>query len=212
QQKEGTGAADPVVLVREVEARLGDARLDEVAAALPGALDQLVQRAELDRVRGASLRAGGLHPVLEPVVAKRALVHAPVAAELALGDHAEAVACDGRLEEVRALPGRRSGPGWRRRRGSALLALLARVRRLLHDEGDVAPGVRVQFAGVVVGVPGPGESVLGNEVPLLAGDLAGFAADADRRVGEEAEPRLRLCLVGLDAVARLHASSPTVRG
>src|SRR5207248_2587254 len=32
-------------------------------------------------------------------------------------------------------------------------------------------------------------------VPLLAGDLAGLAADADRRVGEEAHPLLRLVAV-----------------
>ena len=35
------------------------------------------------------------------------------------------------------------------------------------------------------------QAVLGDEVPLLAGDLAGLAADADRGVGEEADPLLR---------------------
>src|SRR5205823_6263006 len=96
-----------------------------------------------------------------------------------------------------------------------------------HDSAELGAEDRprradVEAAGVGavlahVGLHQPAEVLLAlldrvRRLLLDAGDLAGFAADADRRVGEEAEPRLRLCLVGLDAVARLHASSPTVRG
>ena len=49
----------------------------------------------------------------------------------------------------------------------------------------VAPVLGVQAAGVVVAVA-EGRLVAGELVPLLAGDLAGLAADADARVGEEA--------------------------
>src|SRR5699024_5164387 len=55
----------------------------------------------------------------------------------------------------------------------------------LLDEGDVAPGARTEVAGVVVGVRRQPEVVHRQRVPLLARDLAGLAADADRGVGEE---------------------------
>src|SRR5207244_4100513 len=71
------------------KARVVDARLAEVLEPSVRALEQLVQRAELDRLRRARLGACRLEPVLEPVVAERALVHAAVAADLALRDHAE---------------------------------------------------------------------------------------------------------------------------
>ena len=47
-------------------------------------------------------------------------------------------------------------------------------------------------AAVVVGLAGEAQVVGRHLVPLLAGDLAGLAADADRGVGEEADPLLRL--------------------
>ena len=81
---------------------------------------------------------------------------------------------------------------------------------LLLDERDVAPGVRAERAGVVVRVARPDEAVLGDEVPLLAGDLAGLAADADRRVGEEADrarARRRSRRQLAHAAARAHARS-----
>src|SRR5262249_640751 len=53
-------------------------------------------------------------------------------------------------------------------------------------ELDVAPVLVVELAGVVVAVAEPGR-VAGELVPLLARDLAGLAADAERRVGEEAD-------------------------
>src|SRR4029453_2683814 len=58
----------------------------------------------------------------------------------------------------------------------------------LLDERDVAPRGRVQLARVVERFAGPREPVGREHVPLLARDLARLAADADRRVREEAEP------------------------
>src|SRR5256885_4641196 len=75
-------------------------------------------------------------------------------------------------------------------------------RLALLDEGDVAPGVRAELGGVVVGLTGPGEAVLRDEVPLLAGDLARLAADADRRVREEPHAGLLLGPVPLRAGRR----------
>src|SRR5207248_3292111 len=71
---------------------------------------------------------------------------------------------------------------------------------LLLDERDVPPGVGRELAGVVVRVPAPDGSVCGNEVPLLARDLAGLAPDADRGVREEADAFLLLVGVRLPAV------------
>src|SRR5206468_6082520 len=56
----------------------------------------------------------------------------------------------------------------------------------LFDKGHVAPGVGRELPGVVVALPREPDIVGGQVVPLLAGDLAGLAADADGRVGEEA--------------------------
>src|SRR5205085_160749 len=70
-------------------------------------------------------------------------------------------------------------------------------RLSLLGEGNVAPGVGAEVRGVVVRLPRPDQAVLGDEVPFLAGDLAGLAADADGGVGEEAHPRLRLVAVGV---------------
>ena len=43
------------------------------------------------------------------------------------------------------------------------------------------------MAGVVVGIARPNEAVIGHLVPFLARDLARLAADADGRIGEEAD-------------------------
>ena len=43
------------------------------------------------------------------------------------------------------------------------------------------------MAGVVVGISRPMETVIRHFVPFLAGDFAGLAADANARVGEEAD-------------------------
>jgi len=66
------------------------------------------------------------------------------------------------------------------------------------------PAVGVQLLGVVVRHAGEQQTVLGDEVPLLASDLAGLAADADAGVGEETHPlRMRLiACVPTDVVER----------
>src|SRR5439155_11588298 len=66
-----------------------------------------------------------------------------------------------------------------------------RLQRL--DEAHVAPGVRPERAGVVVGAALAELGAVGGQVvPLLAGHLARLAPDAHRRVGEEAHaPALR---------------------
>ena len=43
------------------------------------------------------------------------------------------------------------------------------------------------MAGVVVGIPGPGETVVWHFVPFLARDFASFAADADTGISKEAD-------------------------
>src|SRR5205085_10559153 len=63
----------------------------------------------------------------------------------------------------------------------------AAVRPHLLDECHVSPAVGAQLAGVVVGAVEIADVVDGDVVPLLAGDLARLAADADRGVGEEAD-------------------------
>jgi len=64
--------------------------------------------------------------------------------------------------------------------------VLGADRDPLLDERDVTPAVRSQRTAVVVGLAGEPARLVGNVVPFLAGDLAGLAPDADRRVGEEA--------------------------
>jgi hypothetical protein len=204
------------------------ARLLEGGHAAVRPLQQLVERPELDRVGGARLCAGRLEPVLEPVVAEGALVHAAVAADLPLGDHAERARRDAVAAAVADVVLDQDGPelGPHDRAGRAdveaagVRAVLADVGRhqppqavgavphALFDEGDVTPAVRVQLAGVVVRVAGPDEPVVGHEVPLLAGDLAGLAADADRRVGEEPDAGLDLEPVGRVAVGGSHSARP----
>jgi hypothetical protein len=55
------------------------------------------------------------------------------------------------------------------------------------DEGDMTPGGRAEIAGIVVTHAGEAEIVHRQLVPLLAGDLARFTADAEGGIGEEAE-------------------------
>ena len=42
------------------------------------------------------------------------------------------------------------------------------------------------MAGVVVGISRPRESIIRHLIPFFARDFASFAADANRRIGEEA--------------------------
>src|SRR5205814_8570743 len=79
--------------------------------------------------------------------------------------------------------------------------LVVSARRLaLFDECNVSPRVRAERRRVVVRLPGPDQSVFRDHVPFFARDLAGLAADADRRVGEEAYARLLFIAVGPDDV------------
>src|SRR5262249_24212446 len=159
---------------------------------------QLVDLAELDRLRRARLRARGLEPALEPVVTERALPGAAVlvnaeerhdqalvarrarpgalvehaqrtsrerepaaGAHVALHDDGAELAAEeraGRTDlETRGVGAvladvRRHQPPQRlrvERRGLAVEP----ERRLLLDEGDVAPGVRAERRGVVVALP-----------------------------------------------------------
>src|SRR3954471_24074978 len=205
---------------------------------------QLVDLPELDRVGRARLRAGGLVPAFEPVVAERAFPDPAVLLlpedrqvqgrllgrprrQLTLVEDAErtgwdavaAAVADVLLHHDRPVLGAEERSGRADVEAGRMRAVLADVgahqpaksvvgtridprlvaveaqRRALLDEGDVAPRVRSQLGGVVVGLAAPEQPVLRNQIPFLAGDLAGLAADADRRVGEEAHARLRLLAV-----------------
>src|SRR5256884_129447 len=152
----------------------------------------------------AGHRARGLQPHLEPVVAERAFlrrtghrvdVDDP---ERACGDARPAAVADVRLNHDGVEFGTDDGAGGTHLQASCLDAMLADVAHHqpaavvgtleLLDEADVPPVDTVQLAGVVVAVAGevPDPAVRGRElVPFLARDLARFATDANRGVGEE---------------------------
>src|ERR1051325_7632342 len=65
-------------------------------------------------------------------------------------------------------------------RGHALTAFAD-----FFDELDVTPCRRREPAGIVVTVTGKPESLRGKRVPFLASHFTGFAADAERRIGEK---------------------------
>ena len=58
---------------------------------------------------------------------------------------------------------------------------------ILLEEQDMSPGRCAEVAGVVVGISRPCEAVVRHLVPFLARDFASLAADANTRVGEEAD-------------------------
>src|SRR3954451_21998279 len=249
EQEEGAEASDPVVVVGPVQPRLALPGRGQALKPGLGALAQLVESAELDRVRRAGLRAGRLLARAEAVVAERALPDAAVV--LALVEHPErarrhavaAAVADVLLDddgaELRAEQ-RARGADLEARGVRAVLAdvgghepahVAEVVRELaaggvvdqrvldpvldpdglaLLDERDVAPGVRAEPARVVHRPARVHEPVLGHMVPLLAGDLARLAADADARVGEEADARPRLAAVGAD-LKRSAAHPPALR-
>jgi hypothetical protein len=112
------------------------------------------------------------------------------------GDAIPAAIADVLLDDDRAELGaeeRAGGTDLEARRRRAVLAHVRgheparRAVAVLFDERDVAPRVGPERPGVVVGVPGEVQAVLGDVVPLLACNLARLAADADRRIGEEAD-------------------------
>src|SRR5262249_20322509 len=153
---------------------------------------------ELDRLRRARLRAGRLHAVLQPVVTEGALLGDVVDRvdldhpERAGRDAVAAAVADVRRDHDRVELGPDDRAGRADLEAAGLDAVLADVAHHqpaplravgaeLLDELDVAPVRAVEAAGVVVGVAGErvGAAVYRRQlVPLVAGDLAGLAADA----------------------------------
>jgi hypothetical protein len=64
---------------------------------------------------------------------------------------------------------------------------LVSLGAILFKEEDVTPGRGAEMAGVVVGISGPGKTVVGHLVPFFASDFARFASNAEGRVGKEAD-------------------------
>src|SRR5213595_3056817 len=182
----------------------GDTLGLELSDAFLGAGPQLGNRPELDRVGGTGLGARRLEAHLEPVVAQGALLgrarhrvdvdHA----ERARGNAGPAPVAHVGLDHHRVELGADDRAGGAHLQASRLDAVLAHVAHHqpaavvgsleLLDEAHVPPVDAIQLAGVVVAVAGelPHTAVLGRElVPFLARDLARFAADANRGVGEE---------------------------
>ena len=58
---------------------------------------------------------------------------------------------------------------------------------ILFKEQDVTPCRCAEMASVVIGISRPRETVIRHVIPFFAGDFAGFAADADGRIGEKAD-------------------------
>ena len=171
QQEERAVAADAVVgVVRRRAAPRSTPASCSCSTRRAGALAQLLQLAELDRVGRARLGAGRLLPDAEPVVAERALEDAPVVLALvedAVGARRDAVAaavadvrparrrcrtrCGTSRRSGRRRGRRRACSACRRRRTSASgsrrpsrwkFVIVAAERRALLDEGDVAPACR----------------------------------------------------------------------
>jgi hypothetical protein len=191
-----------------IDIRIGHPGGVELRDTPAGAVTELVQRPELDRLGRAGLGAGGNEARLLTVVAERALERAAVvgpavddaertgydavaaavadvglyvdAAELRPDDRAGGT----RLEAARRLAmladvGReRPGPPFRR------IAAAARHDWLL-DELHMPPGGVAERERVVVRETAPAQPVLGDVVPLLASHFARLAADAERGVSEE---------------------------
>src|SRR3954468_7828887 len=148
QEEERTETAGQLVgpgVARPVEVRaIQPARVQRRHAPLRH-FDELVVRAELDRVRRARLRARGLEPVLEPVVTQRALRGPPVVRVAVdhperTGGHAVAAAvADVRLHDH----GLELGADQRARRARVEAA---RVRAVLADVRHEEPLVELRDA------------------------------------------------------------------
>src|SRR4051794_32024154 len=134
QQEERPESTDAVVWVMAVEPGVGMAAIVQLTLACRSTFKELVQLAELDRVRGASLGTGRLHIVLQPVVAERALPHTTVL--LALVEHTEGArdhAVTTAVEDVllyddRPELGAEKGTRWTDIEAAGLGAVLADVR------------------------------------------------------------------------------------
>src|SRR5258708_16600962 len=205
QQIEGVQPAEHL-LVSAVEIRLALPRLVQLLHARLRSLSKLADGPKLNRLGRAGFRAGGLHPALQPVVTERALLRG-VRNRVDV-DHAERTGRDAVAAPVAGVrlddDGVELGSDDRARRADfkaggvgTMLAHVAHhqpspvlpVLGELLDELDVAPMDAIQSAGVVVAVPTQRvRAAVGARqlIPFFAGHLAGFAADADRRVCVEA--------------------------
>src|SRR5712691_1816856 len=203
EEIERVEAAERSTGVGAVQLGLGALRL-ELVDPLLGPRAQLGDRAELDRVGRARLRAGGLEPHLEPIVAQGALLcrarHRIDVddAERAGGDTGATAVADVGLDHHRVELRADDGAGGTHLQAPRLDAVLAHIAHHqpaavvgaleLLDEADVTPVDAVEAAGVVVAVPGElaqAAVLRGELVPFLARDLTRLAADAHRGVGEE---------------------------
>src|SRR3990172_8524359 len=185
--------------IRAVELRVIEAhRLERLHAArrLP---DQLLPEPELDRVGRARLGARGPEPVVDPVVAERALPHRPglvVEAhdpEGAGGDAVTTAVAHVLVDVDRPELGPVDRARGTRLEAPRLGAVLAHVRheqpgqvavrlRVLHEPHE--PVRLVGEVAVVLVAAGPLGHLGAQLVPLLACDLAGAAPDAQGGVGE----------------------------
>ena len=68
------------------------------------------------------------------------------------------------------------------RRTDDLISFLS----ILFEEQNMSPCRGPETACVIVGISAPGKTVIGHFVPFFARDFAGFAADANGRISEEA--------------------------
>src|SRR6202040_2179806 len=148
------------------------------------------------------LGAGGAEPVVDTIVAEGALVGAPGVVveghhpERARADAVPAAVADALVDVDGAVLGALDGSGRAGIEATRLRAVLADVRheeplqlavRLgLLDEAHQAVGLVGEVGVVLIGA-GPLRLFHRQFVPLLARDLAGAAADAQRGVGEHRE-------------------------
>src|SRR5437870_9637607 len=224
-----------LALGHPVEPGRGLAPRLQLAEPAPGALPQLRDVAELDRRGRTGLGARRRHVVLQTVVAERALVRRAGLELTLLGgaiDDAERTGRDAKAAAVAdvlldvdgAVLRANESAGGTRLQARRIRAVLADVGhhqpalvtpavaiglRLL-DELHVTPRGGTQGAGVVVARGGQREAIGRQLVPLLAGNLAGLAPDAEACVGEESLRhfgRWRVLqvhqpLVGIDHVIR----------
>src|SRR5205823_73242 len=169
-------------------------------------ISQHLNLAELNGFRRAGLRAGGNQAHLLPVVTERALerpavihvlfnhaewtgnhaIPAPVA-DVRLNEHSTEFRSNNRTRGTSLqAPGifavlaniGREGPRIKLGRITAK----SRLRLMLY-EFDVTPSRMSDRTGVVITVPTPIQPIFADLVPFLTCDLAGFAANAERRIG-----------------------------
>src|SRR6266852_169680 len=201
EQEERVEPAQEALLVGAVELSILEAHRLQRLHALGGLGDQLVAEAELDGLCGTGLGAGGAEAVVDTVVAEGALPRrAGVLVEADDAErarrHAVATAIADVLVDVdgaELCPVDR--PRGTRIETSSLSAVLADIG---HEEpGEVTAGAGagrfheahqpergVREVGVVLVGAGPFRLLHAELVPLLAGHLAGPAADAQGGVRE----------------------------